>query len=198
MVATLLVHIPLVVAPLLQPPFPPECQLDVLTPMAIEERTLTEFNNNIDAYLRLHRMLARALPMSGYDEEDPFFLDELQRSLIAARPGAQAGEFFTPSVANAIRHRIDVTLVFQGGTALPFRADALTPADRVVVNQPLRAVPNPFAWSTLIAALPVVPPELEYVVVGRDLALIDIAANLVIDVLPDLVPAWPAPDVIYR
>jgi hypothetical protein len=36
--------------------------------------------------------------------------------------------------------------------------------------------------------LPALPPELDYAIWGRDLVLIDIAANLVLDVLRDALP----------
>jgi len=199
MLATILVHIPLAIAPLLQPPFPPECQLDVLTPMAIEERSLAAFNASIDAYLALHRRLARTLPPSEtFDDEDPFFSDELRRALVAARPGARAGEFFTPGVEESFRQRIDLVLAYTGGSALPFRRDGFREGMRATVNRPVPIMSDLFAWAPVIAALPPIPEELAYVISGRDLALVDLAANLVIDVLSDAVPAWPGPDVIYR
>jgi hypothetical protein len=196
MLATILVHVPLAIAPLLQPAFPPECQLDVLTPVAIEERALTEFNANIDEYLALQRRLARALEM--FDDEDPFFADELRSALVAARPGARPGSVFTPRVADAVRQRIDIALAYAGGSAIPFSHDAMMISGRARVNEPLHIVPDPFAWTSLIRALPPLPAQLGYTVLGGDLVLVDVAANLVIDVLAEAVPAWPGPDVIYR
>ena len=69
---------------------------------------------------------------------------------------------------------------------------------RARVNEPLRIVPDPFARTSLIHALPPLPAQLGYVVWGSDLVLVDVAANLVIDVLAEAVPAWPGPDVSYR
>jgi hypothetical protein len=199
MLATILVHLPLALVPLLQPPTSLECQLEVLTPMAIEERSLATFNTNVDAYLTLHRQLARTLPPPEmFDDEDPFFADELRRALVAARPGAKPGHFFTPPVAESFRHRIDLALAYTGGSAIPFRHDPFMDRQAAAVNEPLLIVPDPIAWAPVIAALPPIPPELAYVVAGRHLALVDVAANLVIDLLTDAVPAWPGPDVIYR
>ena len=50
MLATILVHVPLAIATLMSPPLPPTSELDVLTTMAIEERSLAEFNHLIEAY----------------------------------------------------------------------------------------------------------------------------------------------------
>jgi hypothetical protein len=199
MLVTLLVHVPLALAPLLQPPFPPECQLDVLTPMALEERSVAGFHANVDAYLALHRVIARALPPSEmFDDEDPFFADELRRALVAARPGARPGGFFTPSVAESFRRRIDLALAYSGGSAIPFRPDPFVYGATPTVNEPLLIVPDGIGWAPLLATLPPLPPQLAYVVTGPDLALVDDAANLVIDVLFDAVPSWPGSDVTYR
>ena len=196
MLATILVHVSLAIAPLMSPPLPPPCELDVLTPMAIEERSLGEFNHRIEAYLTLRRRLARTLPPSEmFYDEDSFVSDELRSALVAARPGARAGEFFTPGVERSLRQRIDVALAYTGGSALPFRHDE---GMRATVNRPLPIMTDLFAWWPVIAALPPIPEELAFVIAGRDLALIDVAANLVIDVISDAVPAWPGPDVIYR
>jgi len=50
-------------------------------------------------------------------------------------------------------------------------------------NIPLQSLPP-----TLLQNLPVLPPELEYRVVGHALVLRDIGANLIVDFIPDLIP----------
>jgi hypothetical protein len=166
MLATILVHVPLAIFPLLQlPPASRDCQLDVLTPMAIEERSLAEFKTNIDAYVTLHRRLARALPPADvFDDEGSLVAEELHAALVAARPQARPGAFFTPGIAELFRQRLDAVL----------------------------------PWTLMTKALPKLPPELTYEFWGRDLALVDIAADLVLDVLPDALPAEAGSDVIYR
>jgi hypothetical protein len=165
MLATILVQVPLVIAPLLQAPAPPPCQLEVLTPITMEERSLATFNANVDAYVTLQRRLARALPPSEmFDEEDSLVADELKRVLVAARPFASPGEFFSPGVALVLRQRLD--------EALP--------------------------WLPLNIVLPAVPRPLVYEFWGRDLALVDASADLVLDVLPDALPPDAVSDVIYR
>jgi hypothetical protein len=165
MLATILAQVPLVITPLMQAPAPPLCQLEVLTPMAIEERSLATFNANIDTYMTLQRRLARALPPSEmFDEEDSLAAGELRRVLVAARPFARHGEFFSPDLAQVLRQRLD--------EALP--------------------------WMPLATVLPAVPRPLAYEFWGRDLALVDAAADLVLDVLPEALPPDAASDVIYR
>jgi hypothetical protein len=48
-----------------------------------------------------------------------------------------------------------------------------------------------------VRALPVIPRELEYAFWGRDLVLVDVAANLVIDVLPEALLEGSRPGVLY-
>ena len=50
----------------------------------------------------------------------------------------------------------------------------------------------------MTSVLPAVPRPLLYEFWGRDLALIDSAADLVLDVLPEALPPDAASDVIYR
>lgn len=199
MLATLLVHVPLAIFPLLQLPQPPgQCELDVLTPLALEERTLAQFNADIDAYVVLHRRIARTLPPSEmFDDEDPFFEAELRRAIVAARPESRPGGFFTPRVADIFRQHIDHAVAYSGGFGVAHPHDLFSGA-RVAVNQPLPYLPDRLEWAAVVTALPPVPGELRYVFWGRDLALVDAGANLVLDVLTDALPQWAGSDVIYR
>ena len=43
-------------------------------------------------------------------------------------------------------------------------------------------------WSSVLAALPPLPHELQYRFVGRDLVLVDTHADLVVDILRNAVP----------
>jgi hypothetical protein len=44
------------------------------------------------------------------------------------------------------------------------------------------------AWPALLAVLPALPEELEYRFIGRDLVLVDVHADLIVDVLKDALP----------
>jgi hypothetical protein len=45
-------------------------------------------------------------------------------------------------------------------------------------------------WPFMIETLPALPAELEYRFVGRDLVLLDVRAELVVDILPAALPVW--------
>jgi hypothetical protein len=48
-----------------------------------------------------------------------------------------------------------------------------------------------------VRALPAVPRELDYAFWGRDLVLVDLDANLVIDILSEALPEGARPGVVY-
>ena len=56
------------------------------------------------------------------------------------------------------------------------------------VNARIPAGRNTRPWPALLAALPALPHELEYRVVGLALVLVDVHADLVLDVLKDALP----------
>ena len=102
------------------------------------------------------------------------------------------GGFFTPDVSGYFRDRIDA-IVRDTGIDV---ATAFEPPDEdevVVLALPRAAEPvpwntGPMMWPSMLAGLPELPPELEYRFLGRHLILIDVLANVVVDVLHDALP----------
>ncbi len=200
MLATILIRAPLVLFPLLGVPEPPrDCQLELLTPQALEERTLGEFDRRVTAFVTLHREVARSLPPVHMflDDEGGLASDELRESLVAARPLARPGVFFTPAVAELLKRRIDDALLYGvGSSAMPLY-EPLPGDPAPTVNQPFPSVLGSVQWPALVRALPAVPRELDYAFWGRDLVLVDVDANLVIDILPEALPEGARPGVVY-
>jgi hypothetical protein len=203
MLATILTRIPLVLVPLLPlPDSPRDCQLEVLTPQALEERTLGEFDRQVSAYVVLHRHLARSLPPLHMfpvfpDEEGTLVSDELRAALVVVRPQARQGGFFTPALGELLKRRLDDALLHGAGYAAMPMYEPLPGEPAPTVNQPFPFVLESVQWPALVRALPVIPRELEYAFWGRDLVLVDVAANLVIDVLPEALLEGSRPGVLY-
>jgi hypothetical protein len=202
MVAAFVIHVPLLVLPLLQPAPTRDCLLEVLTPQAIEERALSEFNVAVEHYVKLHRRLARSLPMPpAFDDEDPFAADDLRAVIVAARPNARSGAFFTPQVAMRLKERIDLAFLHHPGAADAVIRGGYEPVPGEpgpVVNQPFPRVAASVRWLPLASALPALPRELDFALWGRDLVLLDVTANLVLDVLPDALPPAARPGIVYQ
>jgi hypothetical protein len=164
-----------------------------------DEPVLWEFFDYVNHYAALQRMVIASLgpPLVWSDAED--VLRQQRRYADAMRemhPGACASGFFTPKVSSYFRARIEQIVQ---GTGL----DVTTAIEAPDEGEPLVTAPpcagenvpwnaGPVMWPSMLAGLPELPPELEYRFLGRHLILVDVLANLVVDVLPD---ALPEPDV---
>ena len=109
-----------------------------------------------------------------------------------ARAEAKQGDIFTPEIAAYFRKRISATLAGQQGAKIrsslrhaePLRNIDLHVNQKYPDGLPFQSVPP-----TLLLNLPRLQKELEYRIVGRDLALHDIATNIIVDFIPGAVPS---------
>lgn len=159
----------------------------------VVDRTLAAFVARVDDYAALRDKVEASLPPFEATK-DPVKLTERQRALaaalIAARPDAAPGDLFAaesrPAIARIVRadfakrSRADRRALVQD---LPQGAVVAVNAE-YPAQLPLVTVPP-----GLLRALPPLPDDLEYRIVGRDLILLDTRAGLVLDVLPGVVPA---------
>jgi hypothetical protein len=195
MVTTILVYVPFVLLQVLQPPTG-SCRLEVLTPLAMEEQALVQFDLAVDRYVALHRRLERALPHERlFDDAEEMFAarDRLRSAILAARPDARQGNIFSPGIAQAF---VDI-LAFAIEECGHDPADLLADIDAErLPGTPKPRVSRPYPWGigsamwpTLLRVLPELPAELEYRFSDRDLVLVDVHANLVVDILENALPA---------
>ncbi len=153
---------------------------------------LVAFARAADNYAFMHRRLERRLPVvevNANPETIRRAIDAMATAVRAARPDARQGEMFNPLVLVAIRTRIARALRAHGMTAADVRAAEL--AEGVDSSAVTLKVNGAFPWligtamvPCVIEALPPLPPELQYRIVGRDLVLLDVHAGLVVDILP--------------
>jgi len=122
-----------------------------------------------------------------------------QRTLAEAirtkvRPNAKQGDLFVPSAAPVLR---DTIAALYKSPKRDLLMDEMTeqnegthaPSTRIVIGDHIDA---PSAPPLLIEALPQLPKQLEYDFLGRALILRDTDADVVVDYLPDALPAAPA------
>jgi hypothetical protein len=156
----------------------------------IDAQILAAFNQRLHEYVEIHRMAAAGLG-------DPILCadpDELSRQSLTlaalireGRPGAREGDIFTAPVASAMRVRIAKALgAAKNAVAMPVTFDEET---RLDVHLAIPGGAWHYTWAPMLRALPDLPPELEYQFVGRHLVLVDVNANLVVDVLRYAIPA---------
>ncbi|HEX4914917.1 MAG TPA: hypothetical protein VFV51_13210 [Vicinamibacterales bacterium] len=113
----------------------------------------------------------------------------LAAAIRAERPNAKTGDFFTPRLAGELRARIfDALTVHDLAPGDVREAEAADGVDPSLVTLWVNG-PFPWAYSSamfpcVLEALPPLPAELQYRIVGDTLVLIDVHASLVVDLLP--------------
>jgi hypothetical protein len=194
--SVMLSALPVLLAPfLIAPQSASQCGFDRLGHPVREEQVLTAFGATVDRYVDLHRRLERHFPpeqLLSDPEQTEIATLALADAIRGARPNAVPGNIFTAEVAHVFRLRIMNNL--RNGHDLATLVSSMDEEGwiepkPVAVNQPFPwGVPN-FIWPSILRTLPQLPAELEYRFVDRDLVLLDVHANLVVDILELALPA---------
>jgi hypothetical protein len=154
---------------------------------------LQEFKQRVDEYMKLHNQLEKDSPPLK-KTDDPAKIKASQEALAAriqaARAQAKPGEIFTPAVQKEFRRllRPEVTGPEAADTKRAIKDDqpakvtlkvnAIYPPD-----QPLPTVPP-----QILLNLPKLPEDLEYRIIGNHLILRDVHANIIVDLMPRVIP----------
>jgi hypothetical protein len=157
-------------------------------------RILEDFGKRVADYLKLHRAAqsqVQALKPTNSAEAIEHHEHKLAHRIREARRGAGQSDVFTPEISLEFRRLIALTMQGEEGErirkslrrAAPVRPQSLRVNGAYPAGLPLQSTPP-----SLLLNLPPLPPEVEYRVVGHDLILRDIEANLVIDFITDVVP----------
>lgn len=143
-------------------------------------------------YASMHRRLEQTIgpiELNTTPESINRFIQQMAAAIRAQRPDAKQGDIFTAAVAMELRGRINEALLEHGFTAADLRATELahgidSEGIRLRVNGSFPWVLGVAMFPCLLEALPPLPPELQYRIVGNDLLLIDMHASLIVDILP--------------
>ena len=155
-------------------------------------RAIATFENATHDYALMHRRLERPIGSIEFGTPVPEInriMQELAAAIRAERIDARQGDLFTPAVGHVLGARINHALLEYRYTAEDVRAAGRV--DGVDYQRVRLQVNDTFPWilaaamfPCVIAALPPLPPELQYRFVGDDLVLIDVHASLIVDILP--------------
>ena len=166
------------------------------TGAATEATAIVEFTRAVHTYANLHRTVAASLlpeEMCTDPEETQRRIGQLAEALRAERATARAGDVFNTAIASVFRRRL-AEAVRQSA----LRGEVLEP-QQARRGEPGLEVNDEFPWivkqgmpPAVLATLTTLPPELEYRFVYRDLVLLDVGANLVVDILENALPLTPA------
>lgn len=155
---------------------------------------MSRFLRGVDEYVVEHHRLFEPL------SEEMMCLpeDTLERMNILAgvpredRRPPREGELFTPEVAKLFKRLLFTTLASEEtntGDLIARDKDALCAPPLRVGEPPPRGIGRTLIPS-LANGLPPLPEELEYRLVGRDLVLVDVPSNLVVDVIRAALPMF--------
>ena len=165
-------------------------------PDPVEDPRFKEFFDRVRAYLKIHQSANARVP-SLKETSDPKQVSSREKALAdeirIERAGAHQGDVFSPAAAKDIAQIV----------ADDFKSRTLKDQKAILVEVPVKVPPAintdypttlPLATvpPSLLQKLPTLPEELEYRFLGRHLILRDIKANLIVDFIPDVVPAAPA------
>jgi hypothetical protein len=164
-----------------------------------------QFEEGVTGYVALRTRAAASVPpvqvvpdIAQIQEQ----VDVLAASIRAARSSARLGDLFTPEVRLVLRADIRNALA-------DFHIEVEDLLEQFDYERPWGIEPpavdvnGSFPWtfgaampSLLLDRLPPLPAEVQYRFIGRDLVLLDVDANLVIDVLPNALPRGRLPELI--
>ena len=191
-----LLPIALLLTPLVAGASPQQWHGKPTTGATTEATAIVEFARATNAYANLHRIVAASLlpeETCADPEETQRRVGQLAEALRSERSAARAGDVFTPVIASIFRRRLADAL-----RRSALRGEVFEP-QQAPEDEPRMEVNDAFAWiaghgmqPAILATLTPLPPELEYRFVYRDLVLLDVGANLIVDILEDALPVTPS------
>lgn len=155
-----------------------------------------EFQKRIQAYLKIHNAAEAKVP-NLKKTDDPKEISDREKALgqaiMTLRAGARPGDIFAPE------YQPYFVKIVQDD----FKTRSAVDRKAIIVELPKNmkvdintVYPTSIPLATfppiLLRKLPDLPPELEYRLVGHSLILRDVKANLIVDVLRDVVATIPS------
>jgi hypothetical protein len=168
----------------------------LLFPCAIaqksDEGAVKEFQGRIDNYLAAKKKQDIAKKPTDSPSKLAQQKQQTAEKTKDARPEAQRGDIFTPAVAAYFKQQIESTLRGPEGNRVRASLRHAEPLPDVHLqvnakypgNLPLQSTPP-----TLLKNLPTLPKDLQYRIVGSALVLYDMSSGLIVDFIPNAVPA---------
>ena len=201
----IVVAMPLVLFPPVFDSVQSSCGVEQVTPTAAETPIVDGFTRRLDAYMDIHNDVERRLAAQwAFDDPEDLFdaMRAMQSGIRVARPDARPGAVITPEVSALIRARLAQRLVvchYSVEDVREFLNEERPPGvPEPRINEPFPWTVGSAMWPTLLAALPPLPSELQYRFFDRDLVVIDVHADLVVDVMENALPAVPLPRGRWR
>ncbi len=183
------------------PGVPPPTAISAATPAGqaavnAQGSATLEFHKRIQAYLKTHNDAEAKVP-NLKETSDPAKISEreaaLGKMIQTLRAGAKIGDIFAPEYQPYFIKIVQDDFKTRSADARRAIIVELPKNMKVDVNTvypttlPLATFP-----AALLRKLPDLPPELEYRLVGHNLILRDVKANLIVDILRNVVATIPS------
>jgi hypothetical protein len=152
---------------------------------------MVQFTTRVQDYVEIHRRAAAGIeqPMCAEPEELARQAHALAAAIREARPRAREGDIFTFAASEMFRARIAAIVRRTNFDVAAFLARHGGEGEDLELQVfDTLLWPAHVALTSITRQLPELPPELEYRFAGRHLVLMDVGANLVVDVLRDALP----------
>jgi hypothetical protein len=153
-----------------------------------------EFLDRVQAFVSLRKSIESGLPAlkpTDLPEMITAHQQALARKIREGRANAKPGDIFTENAAKAFRRTAGEELrgPHGKGARATMRQGEPLKEIQLQVNEPY---PDGVSFTTvppsLLRKFPKLPDHLAYRIAGRDLILLDVEANLVIDKISDIIP----------
>ena len=165
-------------------------------PVNAQGAATLEFKKRVDAYMKIHNEAEGKVPALK-KTDDPKEISDREKALgemiMTLRANAQPGDIFAPDYQPYFIKIVQDDFKTRSAADRKALVSELPAKMKVDINtiypttMPLETFPP-----ALLRKLPDLPPELEYRIVGRSLLLRDAKANLIVDILRDVVPTIPS------
>jgi hypothetical protein len=165
-------------------------------PVNAQGAATLEFKKRVDAYMKIHNEAEGKVPALK-KTDDPKEISDREKALgemiMTLRANAQPGDIFAPEYQPYFIKIVQDDFKTRSAADRKALVSELPAKMKVDINtiypttMPLETFPP-----ALLRKLPDLPPELEYRIVGRSLLLRDAKANLIVDILRDVVPTIPS------
>jgi hypothetical protein len=153
-----------------------------------------EFLDRVQAYVKLHKSIDSSLPAlkpTDQPEKIANHQQALAQRIREARRRARRGDMFSEEARKAFGRTVREELGGPHGHSArtTIRQGEPLKTIHLHVNEPYPdGVPYTTLPPTLLLKFPKLPEQVAYRIVVRDLILLDVEANLVIDRIPDIFP----------
>jgi hypothetical protein len=168
----------------------PDSSKDRVNP---NSRVVADFMNRVNEYVKLHKKVndkVHPLKPTASPEAIARHERELGHGIREAREHAHVGDIFTPEISQEFRRLVALAMQGSNGTRVHQSLQRAEPVQLDLrVNRaypaglPLQSTPP-----SLLANLPTLPKEVDYRIVGHNLILRDVGANLIIDFITNAIP----------